>query len=31
MGFEKSRSAYEAEHQFDGGDINGHTIKIALV
>ena len=25
------KDAYEAEHQFDGGEINGSTIKINIV
>ena len=29
--FKDKRNAYEAEHQFDGGEINGSTIKIAIV
>jgi len=29
--FNQSRDAYEAEHQFDGGEINGSTIKITIV
>ena len=28
--FDNSRDAYEAEHQFDGGEINGSTIKITM-
>ncbi|CAD7932178.1 unnamed protein product [Amoebophrya sp. A120] len=29
--FEKSKDAYEAEHQFDGGEINGRTVKIVVM
>ncbi|CAD7968710.1 unnamed protein product [Amoebophrya sp. A120] len=29
--FEESKDAYEAEHQFDGGEINGSTIKIEIM
>ena len=29
--FKSKKDAYEAEHQFDGGEINGSTIKITII